>query len=161
MVNGLSSPLGASLCTVFVISLFYFGYWNVPRNHTYGQKDPLFPTVPDHIRMRAFPPPFPNGWFKIAESGDVPIGKVRYVRALGCDFAVFRGMDGKARVIHAFCPHMGANLAGGQVKENHLECPFHGWKFSGDGVCEDIPYLKGWQNSGMCYHKVVDCSRIS
>eukprot|EP01135_Chromosphaera_perkinsii_P003022 Nk52_evm4s233 gene=Nk52_evmTU4s233 len=128
---------------VIGIVAFYKFYWSVPRNHTYGQKDPEFAKVPDHIRLKAFPPPFPNGWFKIAESGDIPIGKVKYVRALGCDFAVFRGTDGKARVIHAFCPHMGANMAGGEVKENLLECPFHGWKFNGDGKVEDIPYLEG------------------
>ena len=44
--------------------------------------------------------------------------------------------------MHAYCPHAGANLGvGGVVKGNCIECPFHGWQFSGeDGSCTHIPY---------------------
>uniref|UniRef100_A0A8C7WZ86 cholesterol 7-desaturase n=1 Tax=Oryzias sinensis TaxID=183150 RepID=A0A8C7WZ86_9TELE len=62
--------------------------------------------------------------------------------AAGQQLAVFRGEDGKAYVLDAYCPHLGANLAvGGQVSGNCLECPFHGWQFNGgDGKCVKIPY---------------------
>lgn len=58
--------------------------------------------------------------------------------------AVFRGHDGKAYVVDAYCPHLGANLAvGGRVFGNCIECPFHGWQFQGDnGVCVKIPYAE-------------------
>ena len=63
--------------------------------------------------------------------------------ATGKNLAVFRGEDGKANVIDAYCPHNGANLAvGGVVKDNCLECPFHGWRFQGDGKCVHIPYTE-------------------
>uniref|UniRef100_A0A8C6YH76 cholesterol 7-desaturase n=1 Tax=Naja naja TaxID=35670 RepID=A0A8C6YH76_NAJNA len=62
----------------------------------------------------------------------------------GEQFAVFRDLDGKAYVLDAYCPHLGANLAiGGRVVGNCIECPFHGWMFSGkDGNCIKIPYAK-------------------
>lgn len=62
----------------------------------------------------------------------------------GEQFAVFRGMDGEVYVLDAYCPHLGANLAvGGHVVGNCIECPFHGWIFSGkDGSCVKIPYAK-------------------
>lgn len=61
---------------------------------------------------------------------------------LGLDLAVFRGDDGRVHVIDAYCPHLGANFAaGGRVFDNCIECPFHGWRFSGDdGKCKKIPY---------------------
>lgn len=90
------------------------------------------------------PPVYPNGWFSIIASRDVPRGQARSVNVLGEHFAVFRGEDGKAYVLDAYCPHMGANIGvGGRVIENCLQCPFHGWTFRGeDGKCVDIPYAK-------------------
>lgn len=46
------------------------------------------------------------------------------------------------RILDAYCPHLGANMAeGGRVKGDCLECPFHGWLFRGsDGQCDYIPY---------------------
>ena len=46
---------------------------------------------------------------------------------------MFRGEDGQAYALDAYCPHSGANLAlGGQVKYSHcVQCPFHGWVFDG------------------------------
>lgn len=66
----------------------------------------------------------------------------------GEQVAVFRGEDGEAHVLDAYCAHLGANLAvGGQVKGNCLECPFHGWQYSGsDGKCVKIPYAEKGTN---------------
>jgi len=64
-----------------------------------------------------------------------------HVRCLNEELVVFRGEDGKAHILDAFCPHMGANLGvGGKVRGNCLECPFHKWQFKGDGQCNSIPY---------------------
>lgn len=60
----------------------------------------------------------------------------------GEDFAVFRKSNGKVHVVNAYCPHLGANMGvGGIVKDDCLQCPFHGWRFDGDtGKCKSIPY---------------------
>lgn len=57
---------------------------------------------------------------------------------------MFRGQEGQAHVLNAYCPHLGANLAvGGRVVGNCIECPFHGWRFEGsDGKCVKIPYAE-------------------
>jgi hypothetical protein len=31
-------------------------------------------------------------------------------------------------------------LAGGTVTGEHIQCPFHGWEFDGEGKCKSIPY---------------------
>ncbi|GFR17328.1 3-ketosteroid-9-alpha-monooxygenase, oxygenase component [Trichonephila clavata] len=62
--------------------------------------------------------------------------------ASGQRFCVFRGEGGQAYVLDAYCPHLGADMsAGGKVAGECIECPFHGWQFSGqDGACQKIPY---------------------
>lgn len=47
---------------------------------------------------------------------------------------------GAWRVFEDKCPHRLAPLSEGRVnKSGHLECPYHGWAFSGEGTCEHIP----------------------
>ena len=55
---------------------------------------------------------------------------------------LFRGEDGVARVFDAHCPHLGAHLGvGGRVCGDGLACPFHGWRFAGDGRLVEVPGL--------------------
>ncbi len=87
-------------------------------------------------------PPFPNGWFALTHSDELAPGTLRAVHALGREFVVFRGEDRRARVLDAYCPHLGAHIGvGGKVVENSVRCPFHAWRFDGDsGRCVEIPY---------------------
>lgn len=97
------------------------------------------------------PPPFPNGWFAIAESHDIKPGKAKNIDCLGENFVVFRSLESnEIFILDAYCTHMGANLGvGGIVKKNCIECPFHRWKFSGDdGSCVDIPYSNNGSSEG-------------
>lgn len=55
---------------------------------------------------------------------------------------VFRGSDGNTSVLDAYCRHMGGNLAQGTVKGNEIACPFHDWRWGGDGRCKQIPYSR-------------------
>lgn len=90
------------------------------------------------------PPPYPNGWFSILESEALAKGQAKSVDYLGQNFVVFRTQLGESNVLDAYCPHLGANLgAGGLVRGDCIECPFHHWSFSGkDGQCTNIPYNK-------------------
>ncbi|KAJ0184324.1 hypothetical protein K1T71_000747 [Dendrolimus kikuchii] len=89
------------------------------------------------------PPPFPNGWFAIAESRHLKKGDVLAVDALGENLCVYRGEDGVARCVDAYCPHLGAHLAvGGTVCGNCIECPFHKWRFDANGACVSVPGLE-------------------
>jgi phenylpropionate dioxygenase-like ring-hydroxylating dioxygenase large terminal subunit len=87
-------------------------------------------------------PPYPNGWFAIEHASELRAGDVKPIHALGRDFALFRGEDGRARAVDAYCPHLGAHLGrGGRVEGNTIRCPFHAWRFDGDsGRCVEIPY---------------------
>ncbi|KAG0217994.1 hypothetical protein BGX33_008855 [Mortierella sp. NVP41] len=133
------------LTSVFSVSVFRY----LQSGPVIPEDAPVFDNIHDQKRRASyFPPPFPNGWYKLARSGDVKPGQVISVNGLGRSFAVFRGeTDGEAHVLDAMCPHLGANIAiGGVVEGDGVRCPFHGWKFDGTGHCIDIPYAKSIPN---------------
>ncbi len=86
-------------------------------------------------------PPIPNGWFAVAWSNEIKAGGVRTLHYFGRELVLFRSHAGVASVLDAHCPHLGAHLGiGGRVYGETLACPFHGWRFDGQGQCQKIPY---------------------
>ena len=94
--------------------------------------------------MKRIPLPHsPNGWFKVVFSDELARGDVRRVHQFGKELVVYRGEDGVAHVLDAYCPHLGAHLGvGGKVVGNEIQCPFHGWRYDGSGRCTDVPYAR-------------------
>lgn len=92
---------------------------------------------------RRFPFPLPNGWFAVAWADELEPGGVRPLRYFGRDLVLFRSEEGRAHVLDAYCPHLGAHLGhGGAVEGESLRCPFHGWTFDGAGRCTGVPYAE-------------------
>ena len=86
-------------------------------------------------------PPFPNGWFQVAYSDELNTGDVLPLQYFGKHLVLWRDDNGVARVMDAFCPHLGAHLGyGGRVEDNCIRCPFHAWRFDGEGQCVEVPY---------------------
>ena len=87
--------------------------------------------------------PMPFGWFMVAYSDELEIGDVKPLYYFGKDLVLWRGEDGKARVIDAYCKHLGAHMGyGGRVSGNNLECPFHAWEYNEEGSVQAVPYAK-------------------
>jgi nitrite reductase/ring-hydroxylating ferredoxin subunit len=88
-----------------------------------------------------FPKPYPNGWYRVCGSGELPAGRVMAITCCGREMVAFRGEDGRAAVLDAFCPHLGTHLGhGGTVSGNNIVCPYHSWEFDADGTNKCIPY---------------------
>ncbi len=81
-----------------------------------------------------------NYWYVAAQSHEVT-DKPLKVRMLNQNFVVFRDSQGKVHCLHNVCTHRGGNLAGGKVKGDTVECPYHGWRFNGEGECVKIPSI--------------------
>jgi phenylpropionate dioxygenase-like ring-hydroxylating dioxygenase large terminal subunit len=103
--------------------------------------------APEDLRYRLIdrpePPPVPNGWYAAASSASLEAGQVASFVAVERHLVVFRDAEGAAHVLDAHCPHMGAHLGGGSVHGDTLQCPYHGWRYGGDGTVVEIPYAKG------------------
>jgi 3-ketosteroid 9alpha-monooxygenase subunit A len=86
---------------------------------------------------------YPRGWFVACFSNELPPRALRPLRYFGQHLVAFRGEDGRACILDAFCPHLGAHLGhGGQVVEGTIRCPFHAWRFGMDGACVEVPYAR-------------------
>jgi phenylpropionate dioxygenase-like ring-hydroxylating dioxygenase large terminal subunit len=81
-----------------------------------------------------------NFWYPALQSEELTDQPVKR-RMLGQDFVLFRDTDGAARCLSNTCTHRGGSLAGGKMKGDCVECPYHGWQFDGEGLCHRIPSL--------------------
>jgi nitrite reductase/ring-hydroxylating ferredoxin subunit len=92
-------------------------------------------------------PAFPESWYHLAVSADLPAGGVIARRVCGRDVVAFRTQAGALGVLDAHCPHLGAHLGhGGRVVGEALRCPFHALHWSADGRCagdDDGPLAVG------------------
>jgi phenylpropionate dioxygenase-like ring-hydroxylating dioxygenase large terminal subunit len=91
--------------------------------------------------MARYPfPATPDGWYGVAAADEIAVGAVAPLRYFGRDLVGFRGGDGRARVFDAHCPHLGAHLGfGGRVIGDGIRCPFHGWRYDGEGCLAEVP----------------------
>lgn len=93
-----------------------------------------------------------NMWYVATLTKELPLGKMKSLEMLGDPVVLFRDSQGKVSAIRDICPHRGIPFSHGRVVDDTVECPYHGWKFSGDGVCREIPSLCEGQN--------LDCTKI-
>ena len=99
----------------------------------------------DGIRTieRGTPPArFARGWhcLGLAEAFREP--GPHAVQAFGTKLVVFADSGGGLHVLDAYCRHMGGDLSRGTVKGDAIACPFHDWRWGGDGRCARIPYAR-------------------
>src|SRR5262249_236187 len=63
-------------------------------------------------------------------------------RVLGRRLVAYRAANAIA-VAADRCPHRGARLSDGRSVDDVLECPYHGWRWDGDGSCALVPSQPG------------------
>jgi 5,5'-dehydrodivanillate O-demethylase oxygenase subunit len=78
-------------------------------------------------------------WHPVATVPELDAEPVLAVKLLGERLALYRGESGEMGLVAERCPHRGASLAYGIPEDDGLRCPYHGWKFSGEGKCLEQP----------------------
>jgi phenylpropionate dioxygenase-like ring-hydroxylating dioxygenase large terminal subunit len=82
-----------------------------------------------------------NFWYPVATSEEINTDKPLKVEILSLRFVAFRDDDGHAHVLSDTCVHRGGSLGEGWIQDNCVVCPYHGWRYSGDGRCTTIPSI--------------------
>ena len=82
-----------------------------------------------------------NFWYPVARSDELRNDQPFRTEIMGLRYVAFRDADGQAHVLRDVCPHRGGSLGKGWVRDGAVVCPYHGWRFGGDGKCAHIPTL--------------------
>ena len=85
---------------------------------------------------------YARGWHCLGLISRFRDGGPHAVEAFGTKLVVFRDSAGELHVLDAYCRHMGGDLTTGTVKGDQIACPFHDWRWGGDGRCASIPYAR-------------------
>jgi vanillate O-demethylase monooxygenase subunit len=80
-------------------------------------------------------------WQPVANSESLAPGKVTGYTLLEVELVIARFANGTVLAADAACPHKGARLSAGCIREGELMCPYHGWRFDDKGACQSIPSL--------------------
>src|ERR1700687_3098847 len=80
-------------------------------------------------------------WVPAMLSSELPAPDSDPVRVLllGEQLIAFRDSNGSVGLLANNCPHRGASLFFGRNEESGMRCVYHGWKFSTNGACIDMP----------------------
>lgn len=88
------------------------------------------------------PTRFARGWHCLGLAESFRDGKPHTVHAFGTKLVVWADTTGALQVIDGYCRHLGGDLGQGTVKGDEVACPFHDWRWGGDGSCKEIPYAR-------------------
>lgn len=91
----------------------------------------------------------PSSWYCVAWSEEVSKDSILDLRYFGADLICFRAASGEVRIFDAHCPHLGAHLGDGCIKNDEVVCPFHGWRFNSEGENTLIPYADRPSRQGL------------
>ncbi len=80
-----------------------------------------------------------NQWYVVYAARKLKRNRVVGIKRLGENLVLWRNPDNSIGCVADKCCHRGASLSQGLVKDNHIQCPFHGIEYSAEGQCILIP----------------------
>lgn len=93
-----------------------------------------------------------NHWYLALPSKKLKANQLHSLEIFSEPVLFFRASTGEVSAVRDICPHRGIPLKYGRIVNDLIECPYHGWKFDGGGVCREIPSLTSGQK--------LDCTKI-
>ncbi|MBB4853418.1 3-ketosteroid 9alpha-monooxygenase subunit A [Mycobacteroides chelonae] len=88
------------------------------------------------------PTRFARGWHCLGMVSEFLDGEPHAISAFGTKLVVFADSRGAVHVLDAYCRHLGGDLSHGKVKGDAVACPFHDWRWAGNGRCTHVSYAK-------------------
>jgi 3-ketosteroid 9alpha-monooxygenase subunit A len=85
---------------------------------------------------------FARGWHCLGLADDFRDGQPHGIEAFDTKLVVYADSTGALHVLDGYCRHMGGDLSRGSIKDDNVACPFHDWRWGGDGKCKLVPYAK-------------------
>jgi 5,5'-dehydrodivanillate O-demethylase len=93
-------------------------------------------------------------WHPIAGTAELGHQRVKPVRLMGEDLALYRDRGGNYGLVDRQCPHRSADMTYGFVEDRGLRCNYHGWLWDNDGRCLHQPFEETAHPEGTFRDKV-------
>lgn len=84
-------------------------------------------------------------WQPVHLSRELEPGTATPIHVMGEKFTLYRGESGTPHIVGFRCAHRSTQLSTGWIRDDCIQCMYHGWTFDGDGQCVARP---GEQPSG-------------
>lgn len=78
---------------------------------------------------------YDQAWYPICLSTELVDGQILSVDFMNGRVIAVRDANGSPHVLSAFCRHLGADLAGGDLVDGTVRCPYHHWRYDMQGQC--------------------------
>ena len=78
-------------------------------------------------------------WQPVYRLQDLKAGWAKRIQIMSEYFTLYRGEGGATHLVEDRCPHRKTQLSAGEVEGDSIRCFYHGWKFAGNGACEEQP----------------------
>lgn len=95
-----------------------------------------------------------GGWIALPIDAPPRPGEVLAVSVGSLRLAVWRAADGSVQAWEDRCPHRGAPLSAGRVRDGQLVCGRHGWRFDAGGR-RIVP-----REAGRAVSDLAACARV-
>ena len=79
-----------------------------------------------------------DDWHAVARTGDVVSGQPATARLLEEELLLWRSPHGVEAWLDR-CPHRGAKLSLGRIRDGRVVCPYHGLEYEAGGRCVRVP----------------------
>jgi phenylpropionate dioxygenase-like ring-hydroxylating dioxygenase large terminal subunit len=78
-------------------------------------------------------------WLVVAHESQLETQNPLGVRVLGQDLVIWKTSGGQAQVWSDLCLHRGTRLSKGEIVDDCIKCPYHGWVYDDSGQCVLYP----------------------
>lgn len=82
---------------------------------------------------------FEDFWYVVAQGEQLTAQTVLRRQLLGEWLAIFRDAQGHPVALRDCCLHRNSRLSAGTVRAGQLQCPYHGWRYDGEGKVVAVP----------------------
>jgi len=82
-----------------------------------------------------------NNWYIIALSSEIKVNQLTERKLYDKSYILFRDKNDQVRVLINRCLHRLTQLSDGQLSNDCVTCPYHGWVFDKDGNVVTVPSL--------------------
>ena len=93
-------------------------------------------------------PGLANHWYPVAFSSRLLKDTLVPFDLLGQAWVLFRDEHGSVACVRDECAHRACPLSLGRVIDGRIQCPYHGWEYTGAGECVTMPSTR--QCGGVC-----------